>query len=306
MPGGGLGMQASSPDCRAGLRSQARRGGTAGRLVQELGLVVPWLTVAFFSPMEQGEWCESVVGDWLCRTYSSVQRDRKEFPDFRVDDRFVVEVTGLHLLESDGDTPVLSAQRAARAIIGSELPDIPFHAAYGPCYVEVEYDLPERPRRRVLRRELREALAPYARPGQLLQLGEPFLALPSGVRLGFIPRRSPGPSSPTLSIAIEMAREGCLPDQELLRAMERALRVKTPKAEAWRAEYPQFHCWLALVDRIGTCIFEDNRASVIANWCAGLSIPAVWDRVLLFVMADVERPAAQLVGRSAPYPDRFS
>ena len=28
-------------------------------------------------------------------------------------------------------------------------------------------------------------------PGQLLQLGEPFLALPSGVRLGFIPRRSP-------------------------------------------------------------------------------------------------------------------
>ena len=70
--------------------------------------------------------------------------------------------------------------------------------------------------------------------------------------------------------------------------------------------YPQFHCWLALVDRIGTCICEDNRASVIANWCAGLSIPAVWDHVLLFVMADVERPAAQLVGRSAPYPDRFS
>ena len=48
-------MQASSPDCRAGLRSQARRGGTAGRLVRELGLVVPWLTVAFVGELETGD-----------------------------------------------------------------------------------------------------------------------------------------------------------------------------------------------------------------------------------------------------------
>ena len=223
------------------------------------------------APRSDGEWCESLVRGWLCEAYASVQWDRHNFPDFLVDGRFAVEVTGLHLYEPDGETSVLEAERAARAIIASALPGIPFHASYGACFIAVEYDLSKSPEGRVLRRELREALAPYAGPGQRLQVS-PFLELPSGVCLGFIPRRSPGPSSPPLSLGIEMSREGCFPDQELLRAMQRALRKKTLTAEAWRAHHPQFNCWLVFVDRIGTFLFEDNRASVIANWRAGLSV----------------------------------
>ena len=256
-------------------------------------------------PRSDGEWCESVVGDWLRRTYSSVQPDRQRFPDFLVDGRFAVEVTGLHFLEPDGDTPALSAQRAARAIIAEELPQISFHPDYGPCFVAVEYDLPQRPLPRVLRRELRHALGPYARPDQVLQL-EPFLELPSGVRLGFVRRQSSDHSSPRLSIGLEMSSEGCTPDKELFRAMERAVRVKTPKAANWNSEHPSFKCWLVLVDRIGTILFQDNRDSVIAEWRAGLTVSPVWDRVLFFVMGDPQSPAAQIVARSGSYPDLFS
>lgn len=246
-------------------------------------------------PRTDGEWCESVVDDWLRRSYSSVCADRKHFPDFIVDGRLAVEVTGLHPLEPDGDTSVLTAQRTVRAILASALPEIPFHAAYGPRFLAVEYDLSEPPNRRVLLRELRAALVPYAAPGQELH-EEPFLHLPSGVRLGFLPGRSrPGHSSSRLSIGVEMPREGCLPDEELRRAMARALRTKTPKAESWRRRYPRCECWLACVDRIGTCLFEDTRDTVIAGWRASLSIPDVWDRLILFPMTHLTRRAAGVV-----------
>lgn len=115
-------------------------------------------------------------------------------------------------------------------------------------------------------------------------------------RTCFLPGRSrPGHSSSRLSIGVEMPREGCLPDEELRRAMARALRAKTPKAESWRRRNPRCECWLACVDRIGTCLFEDTRDTVIAGWRASLSIPDVWDRLILFPMTHLTRRAAGVV-----------
>ena len=166
----------------------------------------------------------------------------------------------------------------------------------------VEYDLSEQPNRGRLLRELHAALAPYAKPGQKLFYLEPFIHLPSGVRLGFLPGRSERPVG-QLSLGLEMDREGCLPDEELGRAMARALRRKTPKADRWKRQNAGSECWLVFVDRIGTCLFHDTRDAVIAGWRAALDIADVWDRLVLFVMGDPERPAAEILARGGPYTD---
>ena len=112
-----------------------------------------------------------------------------------------------------------------------------------------------------------------------------------------------GPGLLPLSIGLEMSREGCLPEEELARAMARALRRKTPKADLWKSENSDSECWLVLVDRIGTYLFRDTRQAVIGRWRAALDISSVWDRLLLFVMGDPERPAAELLARRGPYAD---
>lgn len=250
----------------------------------------------------EGERCESIVGNWLRQYYSSVLLDRTRFPDFRVDGRFGVEVTGLYELEPDGETAVIAAQRRVRDIVESALTDVPFHSSYGPCILSVEYGLTDPPEKRVLLRQLSDALARYADPGLELRLG-PFLHLPCGVNLGLLPRRSRGSAVPPLTIGVEMSREGCFPDGELPRAMARALRRKTPRADLWKSENPDSECWLVFVDRIGTCLFEDTRRAVLDSWRAALDVPSVWDRLLFFVMGDTERPAAELLARRGPYAD---
>ena len=240
--------------------------------------------------------------NWLRQHYSSVVGDRHHFPDFRVDGRFAVEVTGLHQLEPDGETSVLAAQRRVRSIVESALPDVSFHSSYGPCFVSIEYGLATPPSRRVLLRELRTALAPYADPGHQL-FPDPLLKLPCGVRLGLLPRRSRGPAVPALTIGLEMSREGRRPDQELVRAMDRALRHKTPKALRWKSENPDPECWLVFVDRIGTILFADTRSAVLDSWRAALDVHPVWDRLVFFVMGNPLRPAAELLARRGPYLD---
>ena len=205
-------------------------------------------------------------------------------------------------LEPDGETSAITAQRRARDIVESALSNVPFHSSYGPCFVSVEYGLTDPPGRRVLLRELSDALAPYADPGQQLRL-DPFLHLPCGVSLGLLPRRSRGPAVPPLEIGVEMSREGCFPDGELPRAMARALRHKTPRADLWKSENPDLECWLVFVDRIGTILFADTRDAVLDSWRAALDVPPVWDRIVFFVMGDPQRPAAEILARRGPYAD---
>ena len=249
-----------------------------------------------------GERCEFVVEQWLRQHYSSVLPDRTSFPDFRVDGRFGVEVTGLYELEPDGETSAITAQRRARDIVESALSNVPFHSSYGPCFVSVEYGLTDPPERRVLLRELTDALAPYADPGQQLRL-DPFSHLPCGVSLGLLPRRSRGPAVPPLEIGVQMSREGCCPDGELPRAMARALRHKTPRADLWKSGNPDLECWLVFVDRIGTILFADTRDAVLDSWRAALDVPPVWDRIVFFVMGDPQRPAAEILACRGPYAD---
>ena len=125
-----------------------------------------------------------------------------------------LRVTGLYELEPDGETAVIAAQRRVRDIVESALTDVPFHSSYGPCFLSVEYGLTDPPEKRVLLRQLSDALARYADPGLELRLG-PFLHLPCGVNLGLLPRRSRGSAVPPLTIGVEMSREGCFPDGEL-------------------------------------------------------------------------------------------
>ena len=85
--------------------------------------------------------------------------------------------------------------------------------------------------------------------------------------------------------------------------MARALCRKTPTAELWKSQNPDFECWLVFVDRIGTILFADTRAHVLANWRAALNVPPVWDRIVFFVMGGPDRPAAELLARNGPYAD---
>ena len=245
----------------------------------------------------ESEWCETRVENWLHKHYEDVQRDRNHFPDFRVGKDLAVEVTALKTLGPDGTTSTDTLEKRVYQILEGMLEGkgIPFHTSYGRCHIVVEYNLQEAPSKRVLVRQARRALARYAEPGQPIY-AKPFIDLECGVRLGLVQVQHQTQSERGLvpRIGIEMSYEGCIPGVEVRRAIVDAIERKTPKAIEWKETHPDCKCWLALVSRIPDMYFKESFQEEVKDWQNSITVPKVWQRVLLWPFANTEEPKGEI------------
>ncbi len=78
------------------------------------------------------------------------------------------------------------------------------------------------------------------------------------------------------------------------RAIVDAIEKKTPKAIRWKETHPDCKCWLALVSRIPDMYFKESFQEEVKDWQNSITVPKVWQRVLLWPFANTEKPKGEI------------
>ena len=69
--------------------------------------------------------------------------------------------------------------------------------------------------------------------------------------------------------------------------------------------HPDSKCWLALVSRIPDMYFKESFQEEVKDWQNSITVPKVWQRVLLWPFANTEEPKGEITNEKGE-PLRFS